>query len=47
MTPARLIVLFDDYFPRRNRARRVPTVGTRENGEPMGLYSAIMEMGGA
>lgn len=47
MTPARLIALFDDYFPRRNRARGVPTVGTGADGEPMGLYSAITAMRGA
>ncbi|MBQ1792112.1 MAG: hypothetical protein II008_18190 [Oscillospiraceae bacterium] len=46
MNPARLIALFDNYFSRRNRRRSVPTVGTRENSEPMGPYSAIMEMGG-
>jgi hypothetical protein len=46
MNPARLIALFNDYFPRQNRRRGVPTVDTRETGEPLGPYSAIMEMGG-
>lgn len=46
MNPARLIALFNNYFPRQNRRRSVPTVDTRENGEPLGPYSAIMEMGG-
>lgn len=46
MNPARLIALFNNYFPRQNRHRGVPTVDTRETGEPMGPYSAIMEMGG-
>lgn len=46
MNPARLIALFDNYFSRRNRRYGVPTVDTRKNGEPMGPYSAIMEMGG-
>lgn len=44
MTPARLVALYDAHFA--PAARSVPTVGTNKDGEPLGLYSAIMEMGG-
>lgn len=44
MSPARLIALFDAHFGRL-KPRRVPTMDT-QNGEEMGLYSAISRMGG-
>ena len=41
MTPARLIALYDSYLG----GGRAP-VSNSDTGEPMGLYSAILEMGG-
>ena len=42
MTPARLIALYDSYL-----GGRPETVSKSDTGgEPMGLYSAILEMGG-
>lgn len=45
MCPRRLIALFDAHFGQRKQ-RGVPTVGTDPDGEPMGIYSAISQMGG-
>ncbi len=42
MTPARLIALYDSYLG----GGRAPVSNSDTGGEPMGLYSAIMEMGG-
>lgn len=44
MTPVRLIALFDAWFSPGEKTRPVSKSDT--GGEPMGLYSAIMEMGG-
>ena len=45
MCPRRLIALFDAHFGRL-KPRRVPTVDTAPDKEPMGIYSAISQMGG-
>lgn len=42
MCPVRLIALFDAHF----KPRRAPTVGPGQSGEPMGIYTAISQMGG-
>ena len=42
MTPARLIALYDSFLG----GGRASVSKLDTDGEPMGLYSAIMEMGG-
>ena len=46
MSPARLHALFDSYFERQKPRQRVPTVDTLNDGEVLGIYSAIAKMGG-
>jgi hypothetical protein len=43
MTPARLIALYDSFLV----GGRASVSKSDAGGEPMGLYSAIMEMGGS
>lgn len=46
MSPARLHALFDSYFEQQTPRRRGPTVDTLNDGEELGIYSAIAKMGG-